>query len=81
MSMYLTAGVTILASRTEMQRVLSFQYTVGSPVCSARAYMYIWITLLLLESSYMHLTSPSVESEAIVGFICTFHQTATPITV
>ena len=65
--MCLTLGVTILASTTEIQLVLSYQYTVGAPVRSSKASMYLLITLVLLTYLYMHLISPSVESDTIAG--------------
>ena len=63
--MCLTPGVTILASTTERQLVLSYQWTVGAPVWSAKASIYLWITLVLFTAVYMHLISPSLESDAI----------------
>ena len=78
MSMCLTLGVTILASTTEIQLVLSSQCTVYAPVRSDKAYMYICIALVFLKDLYMHLISPSVDSEDIAGWICTFHQTEIP---
>ena len=65
--MCLTLGLTFLASTTAIQLVLSSQCTVGAPVCSAEASMYLRITLVLLTSLYMHLFLPSVDSEAISG--------------
>ena len=63
--MYLTLGVTHLASTTEIQFVLSSQYNVGATVWSAKASMHLRITLVLLTDLYMHLISTSVESDAI----------------
>ena len=65
--MCLTLGVTLLASTTEIQLLSSPQYTVGAPVWSAKASMYLRITLVFLTALYMHLISPSVESDAIAG--------------
>ena len=65
--MCLTLGVTILASTIEIQLVLSLQCTLGSPVWSAKASIYLRITLVLLTSLYMHLISQSVYSDAIDG--------------
>ena len=65
--MCLTIGVTLLASTTEIQLVLSSQFTVGAPVWSAKASMYLRITLVLLTALYMHLISLSVESDYIAG--------------
>ena len=55
MSIFLTLGVTILASITEIQVVLSSELTVGAPVWSAKAYIYTWMTLFFLTYLYMHL--------------------------
>ena len=77
--MRLTLQVTILSSTTEIQLVLSSQYTFGAPVRSAKAYMYLWIALVFSTALYMHLIYPSAESEAIYGYIGTFQQTSTPI--
>ena len=65
--MCLTLGVTILASTIEIQILLSSQFTFGTPVCSARASMYLRKTLVLLTDLYMHIIPPSVESEDIAG--------------
>ena len=67
MSMCLTIGVTILDSTTEIQRMLSFQCNVGTPVWIAKDSMYLRITLVVLKDVYMHLFSPSLESDAIDG--------------
>ena len=67
MSFFLTLGLTILASKTEMQIVLSYKCTVGTPLWSARASMYLCITLVFLTALYMHIISPSVESDYISG--------------
>ena len=77
-SICLTLGVTILSSTTDIQRVLSYQCSFGAPVWSDKSSTYLRITLVFLTALYMHLTSPSVESDAIAGRICTFQQTATP---
>ena len=58
--MCLTLEVTILASTTEIQPVLSTQCTVGATVWSAKYSVYLQITLVFLTSLYMHLISPSV---------------------
>ena len=63
--MCLTPGVTILASTTERQLVLSYQCTVGAPVWSAKASIYLWIYLVLFTALYMNLIYPPVESDAI----------------
>ena len=63
--MCLTLGVTLLASTTEIQHVLSYQCTVGAPVWSAKASIYLWIYLVLFTALYMNLISPPVESDAI----------------
>ena len=65
--MCLTLGETILASTTDIQIVLSSKCNVGSPVWSAKASMYLRITLVFLTAFYMHLISTSVESNAIAG--------------
>ena len=53
--MCLNLGVTILASTTEIQLVLSSQCTVGACVYSAKASMYLRITLVFFTALYMHL--------------------------
>ena len=65
--MCLTLGVIFLASTTEIQLVLSSQFNVGSPLWIDKASMYLRVTLVFLTDLYMHLISPSVESEAIDG--------------
>ena len=65
--MCLTLGVTILASTTEINLVLSSQFIVGAPLYSSKAYMYIRIELVFLTDFYMHIISPPVDSEAISG--------------
>ena len=65
--MCLTLGVTILDPKIEIYIVLSCQLTVGAPVCSSRAYMYLRITLVFLTALYMYIISLSVNSEAIAG--------------
>ena len=65
--MCLTKGVTILASTTEIQRLLFSQCIVGATVWSDKASMYIQINLVLLTTLYMYLIATSVESEAIAG--------------
>ena len=65
--MCLTLGVTILASTTEIQLVLYSQCTVGAPVWSDKASMYLQVNLVFLTALYVHLISPSVESDAIAG--------------
>ena len=74
----LTLGVTILASTKDIKLVLSSHFTVGAPVWIDKASMYLRITLFFLTALYMHTIYPSVESDAIAGWICTLHQTATP---
>ena len=65
--MCLTLEVTIFASTTKTQLVLSYQFTVGAPVWSARTSMYLQLTLVFFTAFYMHLISTSVQSEAIGG--------------
>ena len=65
--MCLTLGLIFLASTTEIQLVLSSQFNVGSPLWIDKASMYLRVTLVFLTDLYMHLISPSVESEAIDG--------------
>ena len=65
--MCLTLGVIILDSTTEIQLVLYYQCTVGAPVCSAKASMYLWINLVLFIALYMNLISPTVESDYTAG--------------
>ena len=62
--MCLIIGVTHVASTTFL---LSLQYTVGEPVLSAKAFMYLRINLVFLTALYMHLIYPSVELDAISG--------------
>ena len=50
MSMCLTLGVNILALTKEIQLVLTSQCTVGTPVLSDKASMYLWIDLYSLAS-------------------------------
>ena len=69
--MCLTIGVTILASTSEIQLVLSSQYTIGYPVWSAKASMYLRIISVFLKSLYIYINNPSVDSDAISGRICT----------
>ena len=57
--------VTLLASTSEIQIVLSSQCTVGAPIWSYKASMYLRITLVYLTALYMHLIYPSVESDSI----------------
>ena len=76
--MCLTLVVTILDSTTDIKLVLYYQCAVGAPVWSAKDSMYIWIPLVLLTTLYMHLICPSVESEAIAGWIYNFQQISTP---
>ena len=63
MSLCLTLVVTLLASTTEMQLVLSYLFTVGAPVWSAKDSIYLRITLVLFKALYMYIIYPSVESE------------------
>ena len=65
MSIYLTLGVTTLASTTEMQLVLSYQCTFGAPVWIDKTSMYLQTALVFLTALYMRLISPSVNSEAV----------------
>ena len=67
LSICLTLGVTTLASTKEMKRVLSYQFNVGALVWIDKASMYLSTALVLLTALYMHLISPSVNSEAISG--------------
>ena len=67
MSIFLILGVTILATKTEIQLVLSSQFTIGAPVWSAKASMYLRIALVLLTALYKHLISPSVESYSLAS--------------
>ena len=52
--------------------------TFSSPVCSAKDSIYLRISLVFLAALYMHIISPSVQSEAISGWICTFQHTYIP---
>ena len=76
--MCLTLGLTILASTTEIQRVLYSQYTVGSIVLSAKVSMYRRIALVLCTYLYLHLISSPVDSEVTPGWICNLQKTETP---
>ena len=72
MSMCLTIEVIILASKTEIQLVFSFQFTVGAPVWSAKDFMYLQVALGFLIDLYTYLIFPSVDSENIADWIYTF---------
>ena len=74
----LTLGVNILALKKKKQLMLSHQCIVGASLWSAKDSMYLWIDLFFLAELYMHIISPSVESEARSSRICTLQQTATP---
>ena len=63
--MCLTLGVTILASTAEIQHVLSYQCTVGTPVWNSKSSMHLRITLVFFTAFYIYLIYPSVESDAI----------------
>ena len=65
--MYLNLGVTLLASTTYIQLVLSSQYIVGAPVRSSKASMYLRVALVFLTALHVHLIYPSVESDSIAG--------------
>ena len=65
--MFLNLRRNILYSTTEIQLVLSYQFTVGAPVWIFKASIYLQIDLVFLTEFYMHIISPSVESEATVG--------------
>ena len=56
--MYLTLGVNILASTTEIQLLLSFKCTVGETVWISKAPVYLCICLILFTEFYMHLIFP-----------------------
>ena len=60
--MYLTLGVTILSSISEIQLLLYSQCSVGAPVGIAKASMYLRMALVLLAVLCLNLISPSVES-------------------
>ena len=47
--MCLTTGVTISDSTTEIQILLSSQYTIGASEWSAKDSMYLWITFSSLQ--------------------------------
>ena len=65
--MCLTLEVNLLSSTTDIQLVLSSQCNVSAPVWNYKASMYLWITLVLLTSLYMHLISLLVGLDAIAG--------------
>ena len=67
MSICLTLVVTTLASTIEIRLVLSYQCTVGAPVWIHKDSMYLWTALVFLPALHMHIISPSVDSEDIVG--------------
>ena len=67
MSIWLTLGVTLLASTIEIQIVISSQCTVSAPVWRAKDFIYLRITLVLLTALYMYIIYPSVDSKAIAG--------------
>ena len=67
MSICLILGGTYLASKTEIELVLYYQYTVGAAAWIDKDSMYIRTSLVLLKSLYMHLISPLVDSESIAG--------------
>ena len=79
--MFLTLGVTILASTTEIQLVLYSHCTASTSVFSAKAYMYLRITLVFLAVLYMYLIYSSVESEAFYVDLQFIQQTVTTIRV
>ena len=58
LSMYLTLGVTLLASTTEIQLILYSQCTVVAPLWSSRDLIYLQINLVFLAALYMHIISP-----------------------
>ena len=55
--MWLTLSVTILASTTEIKIVFYYQCTVGATVWSAKASIYLQITLVLLTVLHIHIIS------------------------
>ena len=63
--MCLTIQLILFASTTEIQLLLSSQFTVGAPVCIAKYSMYLRITSIFFTVLYMYLISPSVELDAI----------------
>ena len=65
--MCLTIVVTLLDSTIEIKLVLYSHYTVGAPVWSAKASMYLRTTLVFFTAFYMHIISPLVESDYISG--------------
>ena len=67
MSMYLTLGVSLLDSTTEIQFVFSYQCNFGVPVWSANASMYLRIALFLLTALYMYLIYSSMDSDSTSG--------------
>ena len=64
--MCLNLGVTLLALTTEIQLVLSSKCTVGA-TWSAKAFMYLRVTLVFFTDLYIHLIFLSLDSEAIAG--------------
>ena len=63
--MCLTIVVTLLDSTIDIQLVLSYHFTVGAPVWSAKTSMYLLITFFKLTYLYMHLISPSVDLDIV----------------
>ena len=64
---FLTLGVNILSSTTDIQVVLSYQCTVRVLVCNAKAPMYLRIIFVFLTVLYIHIIHPPVESDDISG--------------
>ena len=65
--MCLTIRLTILASSTEIKLMLYSQFTVSALMWSAKAYIYLRISLVLLTVLCMYIIYPSVESEDMSG--------------
>ena len=56
--MSLILGVTLLASTTEIQIMLSSLCILGSPVWSDKTSMYLEITSVSLAAFYVYILSP-----------------------
>ena len=72
MSMCLPLGVTILYSTTEIKLVLDSQFSVGAPVYSPKASVYLQITLVFLrymKSIAPHTGAPTVHCEDNTSYI------------
>ena len=65
--MRLTLRLTLIVSRTKMQLVFYSRCNIGAPVWSAKDSIYLGMALVFLKALYMHIISPSVDSEDTAG--------------